>query len=280
MISPSEAYSFIDANVSILANSGINIDVSKVRDSIENGTFTKNKFFSYVEDEITRFIYKWSYSVETRKSFDINLLIIRVHKSGKHFKYTYLKDVEPFRSCKVKSIEQGDHSLIISFFDGKLYRMTFPLKSESFNKNNVILSQINNMPQEFDAAELKDTMLQILKPILEFKHEDEQTTIFMKNEFLKLIPFENHSWITRDDEIQVANWEYCISNGPWKLTRDRVKKILNMFISILNEYADDNSAPYGWRENVNNTILSINSIIGVTRSSTSFVNSTLGEISI
>lgn len=264
MISPSEAYTFIDTNATILANSGINIDVDRLKDSVLKRTFTKKDLLSYIEDVISRFIYQWSYSAATRKSFDVKLLIIDVRKSGKDFKYTFLKDVEPFKSHEVKTIEQGlEDSLLISFTNGELYRMTFPLKHGFFSKSNIIISRIENLPQEFDAAVLKDTVLQILEPVLEFQHENEETSIFMKNEFLKLIPFENHSWITREDELQVDNWEYCITNGPWTLSRDIVKRLLNMFISALNEYADDTSSPDGWCDTVNRAIQSLNSILGV-----------------
>lgn len=264
MISASEAYSFIGTNATILANSGINIDVERIIGSVKNGTFTKKGFLSYIEDEIYRFIYQWSYSSATRKSFDLNQLIIHVRKSGKYFKYTFLKDVEPFKSHNVKSIEQGlEDSLIVSFTDGELYRLTFPLKRCLFNKSNILITRIENLPQEFDAAVLKDTVLQILKPVVDFKHENEYMSIFMKNEFLKLIPFENHSWISREDEQQVENWEYCITNGPWTLSRDRVKIILNMFISALNEYADDTTAPYGWCDTVNRAIQSFNSLLNI-----------------
>lgn len=264
MISPSDAYKFIDVNSAILATSGINIDVDSLKASVEKRTFTKKKFLSYVNNEISRFIYKWYNDYRIRNFIDVGLLIIDVRKFGKDFKYTFLKDTELFKSRCVKSLEQGlGDSLIVSFSDGELVRMTFPLKTGWFDKRNVILTRIDNLPQEYDAVELKNTVLQILNPILEFKHEDEETTVFMKNEFLKLIPFENHSWITRKDELQVINWEYCITHGPWKLSRDRVKVILNMFIYALEEYADDSSAPIGWNDIVNNAIQSIKSLMGV-----------------
>lgn len=264
MISPSEAYTFIDTNASILANSGISIEVDRLKDSVLKRTFTKKDFLSYIENEISNFIYQWSYSASTRKSFDVKLLIIDVRKSGVDFKYTFLKDIEPFKTHKVKSIEQGrENSLLISFTDGELYRMTFPLKRSFFDKSNILITRIENLPPEFDAAVLKDTVLQILEPVLEFNHENEETSLFMKNEFLKLIPFEDHSWITRKDEIQVDNWEYCITHGPWTLSRDNVKILVNMFLSALYEYADDTSAPKGWIDTVNRAILSLNSILGV-----------------
>lgn len=264
MISASEAYSFIDTHATILANSGINIDVDRIIDSVKNGAFTKKGFLSYIENEISRFIYQWSYSSAIRKSVDLNQLIINVRKSGKYFKYTFLKDIEPFKTHSVNSIEQGlNDSLIVSFTDGELYRLTFPLKSGLFNKSNILITRIENLPQEFDAVALKDTVLQILKPVFDFKHENEDMSIFMKNEFLKLIPFENHSWISRENERQVENWEYCITNGPWTLSRDRVKIILKMFISALNEYADDTTAPNGWCDTVYRAIQSFNSILGV-----------------
>lgn len=264
MISPSEAYKFIDTNATILANSGISIDVDRLKDSVLKRTFTKKDFLSYIENAISQFIYQWSYNASTRKSFDVKLLIIDVRKSGKDFKYTFLKDIEPFKTHKVKSIEQGlEDSLLVSFTDGELYRMTFPLKRDFFGKSNILITRIENLPQEFDAAVLKDTVLQILEPVLEFNHENEETSLFMKNEFLKLIPFEDHSWITREDEMQVDNWEYCITHGPWTLSRDRVKILVNMFLSALYEYADDTSAPKGWSDTVNRAILSLNSILGV-----------------
>ena len=259
-----DAYTFIDTNATILANSGISIDVDRLKDSVLKRTFTKKDFLSYIEDLISQFIYQWSYSASTQKSFDVKLLIIDVRKSGKDFKYTFLKDIEPFKTHEVKSIEQGlENSLLFSFTDGELYRMTFPLKRDFLSKSNILITRIENLPQEFDAAVLKDTVLQILEPLLEFQHENEETSIFMKNEFLKLIPFENHSWITREDERQVDNWEYCITHGPWTLSRDRVKILVNMFISALYEYADDTSAPKGWCDTVNRAILSLNSILGV-----------------
>lgn len=264
MISPSEAYSFIAVNAAILENSGININMDRVKASVDNGTFTKKDFLSYIEDEISRFIYQWYINSETRKSLDVNSLIINVRKSGKDFKYTFLRDVKPFKNCEVESIEQGiEDSLIVSFADGELYRMTFPLKRSCLDRNNIILTRIDNLPKEFDAADLKDTILQILKPVIEFEHEYEDTSVFIKHEFLKLIPFENHSWIKREDELQVSNWEYCILHGPWRFTRDRVKIILNMFISALKEYADDASAPNGWGEIVHSAIQSIKSLYGI-----------------
>lgn len=45
MISSTEAYIFIDTNASILASSGINIDVDKIKESMINGTFTKKIYF-------------------------------------------------------------------------------------------------------------------------------------------------------------------------------------------------------------------------------------------
>ena len=264
MISSTEAYIFIDTNASILAKSGINIDVDKIKESVINGTFTKKDLLSHIDDAISRFIYQWSYSSTTRKSFDLKRLIIKARKSGKNFKYTFLKDIKPFKTHDLKSIEQGlENSLLVTFDNGELYRMTFPLKRGYFDKSNILITRIENLPQEFNAANLKDTVLQILEPVLEFQHENEETSTFMRNELLKLIPFENHSWITREDEIQVNNWEYCITNGPWTLSRDRVKIILNMFISILNEYADDSSAPTGWCDTVNRVIQSLNSLLGV-----------------
>lgn len=276
MISASDAYSFIDTNTTILANSGINIDVAMIRDSVKNRSFTKKDFLSYVEDEISRFIYQWSYSSETRKSFDVKLLIIDVRKSGKDFKYTFLKDIEPFKTHEVKSIEQGlENSLLVSFTDGELYRITFPLKRDFFDKSYILITRIENLPQAFDAAVLKDTVLQILELVLEFQHENKETSLFMKNEFLKLIPFEDHSWITREDELQVDNWEYCITHGPWTLSRDRVRIIVNMFLSALYEYADDTSSPKGWSDTVNRAILSFNSILGVAAPSPRFRESSL-----
>lgn len=263
MISPSEAYNFIDTNVAILANSGININVARVKKSVENGTFTKKYFLSYIDHEISDFVYQWSCSSDIRKSFDLNLLIINVRKSGKDFKYTYLKDIEPFRSREVTSIQTGNKGLIISFSDGKLYRMTFPWEGSYSNPYNVTLSEIDNLPREYDAAELKDTILQLLKPVLEFQHENEEMTLFMKNEFLKFIPFEDHAWTSNADMLQVSNWEYCISLGPWILSRDTVKVILTMFLTALKKYSDDTTAPDGWCQVANNAISSINSILGV-----------------
>ena len=46
--------------------------------------------------------------------------------------------------------------------------MTFPLKRDFLGKSNILITRIENLPQEFDAAVLKDTVLQILEPVLEF----------------------------------------------------------------------------------------------------------------
>lgn len=263
MISPSDAYKFIDSNVAILANSGINIDVANVKKYVENGTFTKKDFLSYIDTEISHFIYQWFYCFDTRNTTDYDLLIIDVRKSGKDFKYTYLKDVEPFKSRELKSIQRGNEGLIVSFTDGKLYRMKVSLKRGHFNPSYVSFSELDFLPEEIDAAELKNLVLQVLKPVLEFQHENEDTTRFMRDEFLKYIPFEDHSWMTSEDEAQVSNWEYCITNGPWVLSRDTVNVILSMFLSALEEYSYDTTAPDGWCEVVNNAISSINSLLGV-----------------
>lgn len=261
MISPSIAYTFIDANVAILANSGINFNVSRIKATVENGTFTKKYFLSFISHEISHFFYNWFYNASTCKSFDYRLLIINVRKSGKDFKYTFLKDIEPFKSRELKSIEQGNHdTLIFTFTDGELYRMYFPLNIGNFRKSNILISRLDNLPKEYDAKELKEIILNILKPIIEFQHESEDMTSFMKREYLKYIPFEDHSWISRRDESQVKNWEYCIERGPWKLSRDTVKTILNIFISALRKYADDTTAPKGWCETVNNAIHLIKSL--------------------
>lgn len=260
MISKADAYEFVDYNVAILAESGINPDVSRIKDSIDRGAFTKKDFLSFIHNEIIHFLYQWSEISSTRNTFDIDLLIIGVKKSGKLFKYTYFKDLETFKKSKLVSIEQGFQSLIISFSNGDLYRMCFQFRPSDSDSRNIIISKIDSLPRAFDASELKDIILQILKPILEFKHEDDGMTQFMKNEFLKYIPFENHDWISKEYEPEVSNWEYCISNGSWCLTRDRVKIILNMFLSALEEYSNDLNAPTGWNEVVNHASVLIKSI--------------------
>ncbi len=62
-----DAYTFIDTNATILANSGISIDVDRLKDSVLKRTFTKKDFLSYIEDLISQFIYQWSYSASTQK---------------------------------------------------------------------------------------------------------------------------------------------------------------------------------------------------------------------
>ena len=98
---------FLQIAVSVLMWIGL-------KDSVLKRTFTKKDFLSYIEDLISQFIYQWSYSASTQKSFDVKLLIIDVRKSGKDFKYTFLKDIEPFKTHEVKSIEQGLENSLLS----------------------------------------------------------------------------------------------------------------------------------------------------------------------
>lgn len=193
----------------------------------------------------------------TKPKVDLENLIIKVKRVGKSFKYIYLKDVEPIKCHPIKSIQQGLDGYILTLDNGNLYRMAIPLEDSIFSNVSVSFSRIESLPNEYDAEELKNTIRSILTPVLNFEHEDTETTQFMKNEFLKLLPFENHSWISREDEIEVKNWEYCIINSPWKLTRDRVKIIVNMFVATLKHYSDDPTAPDKWTATVNTAIQSL-----------------------
>lgn len=239
-----EFIAFVNQQCKILSESNIHLNPN------HNYKY-KTELLSFIQIMIKEFLQGYFKNLPQYQT-DIKNIILSVKKSGKNFKYSYLRDLPVFKHGNVKTIEQWSlESKIIIFEDGEAYIMQY-LESEL-----VVSSHIDSVPKMYNQAELLDIINEIFKPIFQINLGNADKSRVIHEEILRFLPFKPHSNLPKEELKYIKLWEEYITRNYEIWPRRYTYMIKKIIIHNLSEYVDYYNEIPKWKLILHDTIKKI-----------------------
>lgn len=246
----------------VLASEGVNINIDAVFASLETGTFDIKDFSAHVDNVLQEALYKSSYSISRLAPEEFGNTIAEVIKDiDNTFTVKRVSDFLPKEDNKIVSLQSGNRmqdydTVLLTSSQGTTYRLYFTLKRGWYSTENIHIDKVEtHLSLQYEAKQLCEIIKKILKPIIEYKHNlGVNTDDFMREEVMKLLPFNSHNWLSNKELSIVENWEYCINQGNWMFTRDSVQQIVKYIIDNISQYFENSQEYDAWNKELRKVI--------------------------